>query len=334
MRHMRRIQIGSSSIVGLLVGLGLTAVSLLLVLNKQTVLDAVSYYQYQPSSEVSAIAKRTTMNDMGKFYFFASQPSVETAQTFRQKCTVQEVGSAILGCYANNRIYVYDVTDAQLDGIKEVTAAHETLHAVYQRLSDAERTRIDKLIESEYAKHQNDKSLTDRMGFYARNEVGERDNELHSILGTEYSDLSPELEAHYAKYFKNRQVVVDMHVKYAAIFTDLKQKADDLSTQLQDLGTKIKTESAGYNTTVKKLNEDIEAFNSRASSGGFTSRAQFDAQRAQLVARAAALDASKATITADLSKYESLRQQYNDTAAASNKLYKSMDSNLSPTPSV
>ena len=37
--------------------------------------------------------------------------------------------TAVLGCYANREISIFNVTDQRLDGIREVTAAHEMLHA-------------------------------------------------------------------------------------------------------------------------------------------------------------------------------------------------------------
>jgi hypothetical protein len=321
--------------VGALFGLVLLLAALFLWFNRQYVIDLVDYTQYRPVAAISAIAKRTTMNDTGKFYFYASRPVLDKTQTFNKECDRKEASSAILGCYVNNRIFLYDVNDERLDGIREVTAAHETLHAVYQRMGDGEKSTINALLEKEYAKHQNDKELTDRMAFYERNEVGERDNELHSIIGTEFSGLDPALEAHYAQYFTNRKAIVDLHTKYASVFLDLQSKTSQLSLQLQDLGKQIQTESATYNTDVKLLNRDIEQFNSRASSpNSFASIQAFNNERDALVGRVNTLDAKRTSIDNDLALYEKLRKEYNATADTSKQLYDSIDSSLAPAPSI
>jgi hypothetical protein len=208
----------------------------LLVANKQFVLDQVSAWQYKPSSEVVAFADRTTMTDLGRFYFYASRPAVEEAQDFNTDCSKQEQNTAILGCYDGRNIYVYNVTNVQLDGIREVTAAHEMLHAAYDRMSKTERAEVDTLVEAEYVKLQDDKDFAERMAFYARTEPGERDNELHSVIGTEVSNLSPELEAHYKKYFTDRAKIVSLHERYASVFTSLQTKSNELSDQLTALG--------------------------------------------------------------------------------------------------
>ncbi len=83
----------------------------------------------------------------------------------------RQISRAILGCYVTQRIYIYDVKDAKLDGIREVTAAHEMLHAAYERMSSSEQTKVNALLEVEYEKLRNDKDLAERMAFYARTET-------------------------------------------------------------------------------------------------------------------------------------------------------------------
>ncbi|RYX78774.1 hypothetical protein EON76_03605 [bacterium] len=322
------------SFSGLVVGVGLTTIAILLFLNKQYVYDTLSFYQYEPTAAVAGIAERTTMTDKGRFYFYASHPRIDGAQAFNQECNRHEESSAILGCYNGDRIFVYDVTDAQLDGIKEVTATHEMFHAVYQRMSQDERNRLNQLLQDEYKKHADNKELADRMAFYERTEPGQENNELHSILGTEFGGLSPELEGHYVKYVANRQVIVDLHTKYAAVFNTLKSKSESLAAQLKQLGSTIESDSASYNKSVGKLNTAIQSFNARAASGDFSSQAAFNREKNQLMSQISQLDASKNAIDRSVATYESLRLEYNQTAAASNKLYESLNSNLAPTPSV
>lgn len=308
--------------------------SLFVTFNRQYILDVAHFWTYQPTAQVAAIAEKSGMNDSGKFAFYATHPSLEGTQKFNEYCNRQEEGTAILGCYTNDRIYVYDVQDKRFDGIQEVTASHEMLHAVYQRLSDSDRTKVNGLVEKEYQKLSSDPSFAERMAFYARTEPGERDNELHSIIGTEVAAISPELEQHYAKYFKNRSQVLTLFQGYNQLFLAVDKQTKALSTELDALAKKIDTDMNAYNTSIKALNVDIEDFNRRAESGTFTSRALFNKERAALEQRVADLDKTRSSIDANAARYETLRKEYNDTVTVSNNLYKSIDSTLAPAPSV
>jgi len=122
-----------------------------LFLNRQFAMDQVSVWAYQAPSDVRAIEERLTLTDKGRFHFYAAQPAVANAESFNDNCPRREVGSPILGCYAMGRIYIYNITNQQLDGIEEVTAAHEMLHAAWERLDTSEQARIGALLESHYA---------------------------------------------------------------------------------------------------------------------------------------------------------------------------------------
>ncbi len=325
---------GRRSVFGLIVGLLLVGVSFFAVLNKQYIIDSVRFWQYQPSSVVATIAARDELTDSGRFVFYASQPESHSGQAFNSKCNRKEENTAILGCYVNDRIYLYDVTDKRLDGINEVTAAHEMLHAVYQRLSDGEKATVDKLVEAEYAKLKVNPEYQDRMAYYDRTEPGARDNELHSIIGTEVASVSPELEAHYAKYFSNRSIVTGLYAKYNGVFTALSQQTQQLAKQLDSLSKQIDTATKQYEADIKQLNADVATFNQRADSGKFTSQAQFNAERQALVNRSNSLETNAKSVNALIVQYNQLKDEYNATATQSNDLYKSIDSTLTPTPQV
>lgn len=311
-----------------------TVLAILLFVNRQYVVDQIAVWQFRPSAEIAALVSRSSMSDSGKFYFYASKPSLEAASTFNEKCTDKEESTAVLGCYNGQSIYIYDITDSQLDGIRDVTAAHEMLHAAYLRLSDSERKEVDALVETEYAKLKDDSIFAQRMAFYERAEPGERDNELHSIIGTEVGTISGALEKYYKKYFNDRTKVVALHTKYITVFNTLQQKADQLSAQLTTLGDSIERRSAAYNTNIQQLNTDIKLFNEKASSGGFVSTPTFNAERAGLVARTGVLDAERSAINADVDRYNALRVDLEAVASQSEALNRSIDSSLAPAPSV
>jgi len=321
-------------ILGIIAAVVSITIAALLFFNRQCVVDRLTVWQYKANSDVASLAQRTDMSDNGRFLFYASQPSIENADTFSKLCGKHEASTAILGCYNGTHIYVYNVTDPRLDGIREVTAAHEMLHAAYARMSDSEKAAVNELLETEYSKLKDDKQFSERMAFYARTEPGERDNELHSVIGTEVSSISPELEKHYTAYFSDRSRVTSLHDKYAKVFSDLQHKSDALSSELTTLGSTIERESLEYNKDVTQLNNDIAAFNTRASNGGFTSQAAFNTERSDLVTRANQLDTTRLQINDEVSRYESLRQELATIASQSDALNKSIDSSLAPAPSL
>ena len=97
---------------------------------RQELTDQFWYMNYEPSVQVASIAERAGMSDYGEFLYFASRPVLDGTQKFNDLCGRQEQTSSILGCYSDYVIYLFNVTDKKLDGITEVTAAHELLHAV------------------------------------------------------------------------------------------------------------------------------------------------------------------------------------------------------------
>ncbi|MEO5950116.1 MAG: hypothetical protein ABIQ04_01565 [Candidatus Saccharimonadales bacterium] len=323
-----------SSLTSLIILLVFAVVAGALYFNRQWVVDELSIWQFKPSSEVTALAEGSSLNDNGKFIYYASQPSIESTQHFNDVCGTTEQSTAILGCYSAQRIYVYNVTDVRLDGIKEVTAAHEMLHAAYQRLSDADRKNVDSLLDVEYNKLKDDAKFAERIAFYARSEPGERDNELHSIIGTEVDSVSPALESYYSRYFTDRKVVLGHYSKYSTVFKEIEDKSNALSASLTTLGSKIEKNTAQYNSDVKSLNQDILDFNTRANNGSFSSQSEFASERAALSARTSALDVKRAQIAADLVTYDAQRKELQAISSESAALNRSIDSKLAPAPSL
>lgn len=320
--------------VNVIICLSLIGLSLTIIVNRQFVVDQMTVWQWQPNTEMDTLIDRSGMNDYAKFLFHASRPVLDATQTFNTACDRIEYTTSILGCYSNYRIYIYNVTDKQLDGIREVTAAHEVLHAAYQRLSDKEKDDVNVLLEAEYKKIETNKDYSDRMEFYAKTEPGERDNELHSVIGTEIANVDPKLEDYYKKYFTDRQKVVVLNAKYSSVFTDLRNHANSLIAQMDSLTKSINERTIQYNSDVVTLNKDILTFNAKATSGEFTSQAQFNSERAALNNRVSTLDATSSSIHADVVAYNAILKEYNSIASESKKLYNSIDSTLAPAPSV
>jgi hypothetical protein len=320
-----------------LISLILIVATIFIVAFRQRIIDQITVWEFKPTSQATQLIERAGMNDNGVFYYDASQPSLydtTTAKDFNKICNNTETTTAILGCYSAGKIYIYIVPDKQLDGISEVTAAHETLHAVYDRLGDKEKIKVDSMLESEYKTLAGNQYYADLLAFYSSYEPGQRDNELHSIIGTEVANLNPDLESYYDQYFVNRQDVVNLDAKYSGVFKTLKAKADNLSAQIDQQSTEITSLSNQYNADAQQLNTDIGLFNDRAHSGGFSTQSQFNSERAVLTLRTEQLNANRATIQTDIKNYQALVAEYNSIATQSKKLYDTINSTLVSSPSV
>lgn len=220
-------------LIGLFVSLALIGAVLLLWFGKQDVLDWYTLRNYTPPAEVVALANSTSMTDYGKKIFYVNHPYIAPAGTINSECGHES--SIVIGCYTTTGgIFIYDITDPRLKGIKEVTAGHEMLHAAYFRLSLKERQEIDSLTDQAYATITN-QHIRENVENYRKQDPSVVPNELHSILATEATNLPPKLEEYYKKYFKNRMAIVAFSDHYQAEFSSRQQKVDEYDKQLDQL---------------------------------------------------------------------------------------------------
>lgn len=281
---------------------------------------------FSPDDTIAGFADRTAMSDRGRALYYASSPAVAPTAGFNELCGYGASDEIVLGCYTGRDIYISDVENPDLDGVRDVTAAHEMLHAAWVRLDADEQAELSAQLEEAYAALPQDGPIAERLELYRTGGLGERVNELHSILGTEVADLPPALEAHYAAYFTDRSVVVGLNARYEAVFTDLENRITDLvariDTMYADLTARIDANSADYDA----LNAEIDDFNARADSGDFASAAAFDAERADLLARGDAIDATRDAIDADIAVYDGLRSELEGLNADAAALNRSIES--------
>lgn len=302
------------------------------IFNRQYLYDQYTISQYKPDVAVMTLVRNTQLSDKGTFYFYASTPAVKNAKEFNQGCRKQETGSAILGCYTNGRIYVYDVPDERLNGIEEVTAAHEMLHAAYARLSDDKRARVDQLLETAYA-HLKTPELEQRMKYYDHAEPGETVNELHSIIPTEFRDIGPELEQYYTQYFDDRLVIVGFHDTYQQIFHDLEAQSKNLKTQLNELSATIEQKKASYELDRLSIEAEGGSLSHTYQALDRTNAAAVNAYNLRVQsynARLAGLRATYDEITSLVAQYNELVRQYNDVVTSQRDLNQKIDSTAPP----
>ena len=320
----------SAIIIAMVINIAVIVGMSWVALNPQRVVDQLVVWQYEPSIEIANYVDRTTMTEHGRFLFLASAPSIETEGDFDEICATQLEDVGILGCYLpdDKRIYLYDVTDDRLAGIEEVVAAHEMLHAAWDRLSDTERDRLAVLLEAEVTARADDAELQETLAFYAETEPGQRINELHSIVATEFASISEELEEYYSQFFVDRSAIIALHDASSAVFEEQEAQIEALVARLETLEASITADDATYNAGYDALNRDIDSFNARADAGDFSSQAQFDRERNALLARQAELDALFTSLDARVTEYNGLIEELDALNARITELNESI--NITP----
>lgn len=303
--------------------------AVLILLFRQEIIDKYHVLNYSPSAEMRTVVERSGFSEPGQYMFFASRPLLQDRSTFNDSCrSVATEQSAILGCYASQRIYLFDIDDQRLDGVKEVTAAHEMLHAVYDRMSFEEKQDVHVLLEAQAQSLGADQARIDELLLqYEETEPGQRLNELHSILGSEVANLSPALEKYYATYFDDRSILVARAQKYQSVFAELQQEQQTLVTELNGLADRIDAESAAYRRNLQVLEADIATFNRRAGSGSMA-RDVYDRERAILVERQQSLREEYVSIQQTISTYEAKRLQLAAINSESAALNRSINSSM------
>lgn len=296
------------------------------VLNRQYIVDQITVWQFQPSAEIMNLANQSGLNDNGTFVYLASKPELNDRNSFNGNCTQRESQMIVLGCYSGGQIYIFDVTDTRIEGVKTVVAAHEMLHAAYERLDANERRLVDAMLESQL-NSTTDQNILDLVEAYRKTEPGQELNELHSIFATEVSDLSPQLETYYQKYFTDRSKVVSKYTEYADVFNQLKTQATALQTELAALKGEIDDLTEQYKTESSTLDDKIEAFNKKAKTvGGFSSTNEFQTARETLLDRQTNLNNLVAKINQKIEDYNNGVEKLNALGIEINKLNQNLDS--------
>ena len=295
--------------------------------NVHNIKDYFYNINYTPSSDISQLADRIELTDNSRRVFYATLPSIDDADEFNNSCTSGHEQTAVLGCYVNDRIYIYNVTNQELDGIKETTAAHELLHAEWARLSSEDRENLKQQLNQEYERIKTP-ALESLMSQYEVSEPGEHENELHSILATEFNDLSPELEQYYARYFKDRKKVVAYYESYNSKFEELENQSAIIASQMAALKEEIDSGSDAYRQDLNSLNADIVAFNQNARSGYYTDESDFYYDRQALQTRIDSINQQYTDINSKIDTYNQLRTQLEEISVRTNELNESINSTL------
>lgn len=238
----------------------LALLSLGLFTQRQVVRDRLRLRGYTPPAPIAKLAELMTLTDQGRTLFYVNKPVLTADKNeFGARCLGKKSGTdgtaTVLGCYHGNDtgIFLYEVTDPRLNGVIEVTAAHELLHAAYDRMSVEDRRQLQAQME-DAAKDKKTAVFT-KLKKYKGANTEEIWDELHSILGTEFTDLPKSLEAHYAAYFKNRAAIAAAFRNYEAEFLSRQTKVENYDKEAAALRSRIESQKADLESRNKELAE-------------------------------------------------------------------------------
>lgn len=316
--HSRR-----GSLVVSLIVLVLLAVA---ALNRQAIYDWSRLRNYQAPTEIAKLADETAMTDKSRNIFYVNHPQVAAKETFNQSCPNNGGEQTIvLGCYRppQQGIYVFKVTDAQLTGVEQVTAAHEMLHAAYDRLSSKEKEHINMLL-NDYSNQTQDQRLKDVINSYRKTEPNDVVNEMHSIFGTEVATLPAELEEYYKQYFTDRQKVVAFAAQYQGAFTSRRNQITQYDAQLLGLKKDIDAKRAELDVQASKLQGLRVQLDALRGSDTTAYNAQVDSFNAQV----ATYNQLRSQTQSLISQYNSTVEKRNAIALEEQNLAQALDSRL------
>lgn len=301
----------------------LFALLCILAINKrQVIFDYWMLRGYEPSAQITQLAANTTMTDDGRHLFYVYHAELQGKEQFNNNCTNTEK-SIVLGCYVQNRgIYIYDVKDPRLSGIKEVTAAHEMLHAAYDRLSPKQKARIDTLTQQVLSGLTNQR-IIDSVQAYKDKDPSVVPNELHSILGTEVGNLPEELESYYAKYFSNRKKVVEYSENYEQVFSERQNQANSLLNQINETKKQIDQQEASL--AAKKQSLD-DTYNQLQSERATAQPGPFNEKVAAYNSSVRAYNAAVTSLSQVIDRHNNLVAEYNKVVVEEKELIKAIDS--------
>lgn len=250
-----------------LTGLGLAAV------HHQDIADWWQLRNYQAPASVSLLASQDSMNDYGRKIFYVNHPDITAKKKFPSVCpSATAEQTIVLGCYHSGQdgIYLLDVTDQRLDGVEQVTAAHEMLHAAYERLSQNDRNYVNGLLEDYYKNDLKDERVLKTIDAYKKTEPHDVVNEMHSIFGTEIQNLPAPLENYYKRYFKDRKQVAVYAARYQSEFASRQDAVTSYDAQLASMKPQIDSLEADIHSKQSSIAEQQKRLVALKSSGNIS----------------------------------------------------------------
>jgi len=255
-------------------------------INIQPLIQRFNLIGYTQPPEIVQLADQAKMTPNAREIFYETRPQIDDNRTtFEQHCQSPISGKVIeLGCFTpDHRIYILKISDPNLSEEMVVVGAHEMLHAVYDNLSDLQRSSIDNMVDGQF-KTLNNAELNKEASSYRLTEPGQKDNELHSLLGTEYYPLNSQMEQYYSQYFTDRKAVTSQYQAFNQVFLTIQDKLDYLESTIKSYRAQMALNLrsgniVSYNLLVPVINSLINQYNQTADKFNQLSRSLAGAEQ-------------------------------------------------------
>jgi chromosome segregation ATPase len=221
-------------------------------------------------------------------------------------------------------IAIFAVHDPRLRGTEQVTAAHEMLHAAYERLSSGERHEVDAQLVAFFESGALDAEVRERIESY---EPSARVSEMHSMLGTEVAQLPAGLETYYRRYFDDRSAVTSFAAAYREQFQRLESQIDTYEARLHTWSAQLETRSEDLDRQEQQLAVDRARLDSLRASSMVD---EYNAAVPAFNASVGAYNLAFADFHAQVDAYNNLVHQRNAIAQALGDLSRELDTRLAP----
>jgi hypothetical protein len=307
------------------------AVPLAAAANIQALQDWSKLRNYSPPAQVSQLSTQDTMTPVAQHLFYLNHPQlVADKANFRQNCPQAEQ-TIVLGCYHSTQdgIFVFNAGDPRLNGITQVTAAHETLHAAYDRMSQKDKNNVDSLLQNFYNTGLTDKRIKDTIAAYQKTEPHDVVNEMHSIFGTEVANLPAPLEEHYKKYFDNRQAVVAFSNQYESVFIQNQNRLNTLKSQIDTIKSQLDIQKQDIQDQQNALENQRSQMQSELADG---QNDRYNSQVGAYNSKVSVLKSEIASYNSKVSQLNDLVTEYNQIAYTQNDLYNSINTSIQTQP--
>ena len=308
------------------------SLAILLVSQRRNISDWYKLSNYNAPSSISSLATQDTFTPYAKKLFYINQPVLISGAEFRNKCPNSDpTSSEILGCYhpIMNGIYLYIVNEPTLNGVEQVTAAHEMLHAAWARLGSADKEKLTKELNDFYNNDLTDPTVKKEIAIYQKTEPGFVADEMNSTFSTECASLTPSLENYYKSLFVNRQAVVSFSNGYKQVFKNYQNQIKSDDAQLNSLKITI-------NNNISNITSQLSSIKAlRAQMDNLLSSGSIDKYNQDVLVYNQQIQGYNSLISQTqslISQYNSLVATRNSTAAIFDSLSEKLNSNLSALP--
>jgi hypothetical protein len=255
--------------VSLSVFLILVALVFLGVYKAQAIGDWYRLRNYQAPAQVSKLASEDKLTPYASHILYVTHPKLEDNPQFSKECPQSEQ-SIVLGCYiggiayfgSSSNLFVKTVSDPRLNGVEEVTLAHEMLHAAYDRMGKDEKDKVNAMLMDYYQHGLTDPRIIETMNSYKKSEPNDLVNEMHSIFGTEIADLPTPLDNYYKKYFSDRASIKQLQDQLSAELTSIESDRSSVERSNDpSLINQYNARVSAYNGGVRSLQVQIANYN-------------------------------------------------------------------------